>query len=130
MEKLRKHWVNFDEQDDFCRLYRGHFCQIFHETSITKSIRPTQPTMLEKKKVSLVKRESHKGTNLYGLDNSHLYLDKKTLILDLDETLIHCMSFSDAPAQVTLPITLFDGNTVNVNRKLVRILSYCVNRLE
>ena len=61
MDSLRRHWINFDEQDEFCRLYRGHFCQLFHETSICKSIRPTELSILEKKKVSLPKRESHKG---------------------------------------------------------------------
>ena len=37
------------------------------------------------------------------------YLDKKTVVFDLDETLIHCNENLEAPYDVRLPITFPNG---------------------
>ena len=37
-------------------------------------------------------------------------LDKKTIVLDLDETLIHCNDNTDIPADVILPIIFPNGD--------------------
>ena len=39
----------------------------------------------------------------------------KTLLLDLDETLIHCNESTDMPADVVLPIIFPNGEVVQVN---------------
>ncbi len=43
-----------------------------------------------------------------------LKIDKKTLIFDLDETLVHCNASENVPSDVVLPIKLNDGNIVRV----------------
>ncbi len=40
--------------------------------------------------------------------------DKKTLVLDLDETLIHCNEDPGAKSDVTLAITFPTGEVINV----------------
>jgi len=39
-----------------------------------------------------------------------ILLDKKTIVLDLDETLIHCNYNTDIPADVILPIIFPNGD--------------------
>ena len=40
--------------------------------------------------------------------------DKKTLIFDLDETLVHCNESSDMPSHVKIPIEFPEGQVVEV----------------
>jgi CTD small phosphatase-like protein 2 len=68
--------------------------------------------MLAQKKVFLPKRPTHK--------------DKKTIIFDLDETLIHCNESSDIPSDVVLPIKFPHGEIIeagiNVRPYAIEIL--------
>lgn len=41
------------------------------------------------------------------------YANKKTIIFDLDETLIHCNDSLDKPYDVSLPIKFGNGDIVN-----------------
>ena len=41
--------------------------------------------------------------------------DRKTIIFDLDETLVHCNSSSFTPGDVLLNITFENGDTMEVN---------------
>jgi len=63
-----------------------------------RNVKPVDPKVLNSKKLNLPKRESHK--------------DKKTLIFDLDETLIHCNENLDIPCDVRLPIRFPAGECV------------------
>lgn len=47
-----------------------------------------------------------------------LLIDKKTLVFDLDETLIHCNENASIPSDVMLPIKFPSGETIQVNIKL------------
>lgn len=58
---LKKHWKRYNEKDYFCRLYREHFYQIFQEMKACKAVRPVDQIILNRKSVTLSKRESHKG---------------------------------------------------------------------
>jgi len=60
--KLKKHWKRYNDKDYFCKLYREHFYQIFQEMKACKAVRPVDQTILNKKSVSLPKRETHKGS--------------------------------------------------------------------
>ena len=42
------------------------------------------------------------------------FLDHKTLVFDLDETLIHCNEAPDDPSDIFLPVTFPSGDIVNV----------------
>jgi len=109
---MKKHWKRYNEKDYFCRLYREHFYQMFQEMKAHKNLRPADQNMLARKAVYLPKRESHK--------------DKKTLIFDLDETLVHCNASEHIPSDVVLPITLNDGNIVRAG---INIRPYAVEIL-
>jgi FMN phosphatase YigB (HAD superfamily) len=50
-------------------------------------------------------------------------LDKKTLIFDLDETLIHCNPTLDLPSDIVLPIRFDDGSIIRVNSTLNRLIN-------
>ena len=41
--------------------------------------------------------------------------DKKTLVFDLDETLIHCNDSLDKKSDIIIPIKFPNGETINVN---------------
>jgi CTD small phosphatase-like protein 2 len=49
----------------------------------------------------------------------NLSSDKKTLVFDLDETLIHCNESSEMPSDVILPIKFPTGEIIDV-----RVLSF------
>lgn len=42
---------------------------------------------------------------------NQFYVDKKTVVFDLDETLIHCNENQNLKADVYLPITFPSGDT-------------------
>lgn len=43
-----------------------------------------------------------------------MLLDKKTLVFDLDETLIHCNESANVPSDVVLPIKFPSGEVIEV----------------
>lgn len=45
----------------------------------------------------------------------YYYLVTKTIVFDLDETLIHCNENMDIVSDVTLPITFPTGEIIEVN---------------
>ena len=63
-----------------------------------KNLKEVDEKILEQKTVYFPKRESHK--------------DKKTIVFDLDETLIHCNESINMPADVILAIKFPSGETV------------------
>jgi len=109
---LEKHHRNRNDMDYFCQLYKEHFIQSFQALTFCKYLRPVDPKVLAQKKVFLPKRISHK--------------DKKTVIFDLDETLIHCNESTDMPSDVILPIRFPHGEIIeagiNIRPGAVEIL--------
>jgi len=95
---LEKHHRNWNETDYFCQIYKEHFIQSFQSLTFCKYLRPVDPKMLAQKKVFLPKKPAHK--------------DKKTVIFDLDETLIHCNESADVPSDVVLPIRFPHGEII------------------
>ncbi len=48
---------------------------------------------------------------MLNLKKSEFYQGKKTLVFDLDETLIHCNEYPDTESDVKLSIVLQSGDT-------------------
>lgn len=44
----------------------------------------------------------------------YLFTGKKTIVFDLDETLIHCNESTDIPADIVVPIKFPNNETVDV----------------
>jgi len=95
---LEKHHRNWNDSDYFCQIYKEHFIQSFQALTFCKYLKPVDPKMLAQKKVFLPKKPSHK--------------DKKSIIFDLDETLIHCNESADVPSDVVLPIRFPHGEII------------------
>lgn len=121
MSNLEKFHRNI-ENEYFAQIYREHFMQSFQAMMFCRFLRPVDPKVLAQKKVYLNKRETHKGMNSL-LTN---LLDKKTIVFDLDETLIHCNESTDIPYDVKLPIKFPHGETIEVNIRLIGLFSRLV----
>jgi Dullard-like phosphatase family protein len=100
------------EPDYFVQLYQEHFLQTFQALNFCKAIKPTDPAVLAQKRVYFPKRDTHK--------------DKKTLVFDMDETLIHCNESLDMPADVILPILFPNGEVVEAG---VNVRPYAIECL-
>lgn len=96
MEKAHR-WNG--EPDYFVQVYREHFLQTYQALTFCKMLKPADLSVIAQKKVNLPKKEIH---------NKH----KKTLVFDMDETLIHCNESTDMPADVVLPIIFPNGEVV------------------
>jgi len=110
---LEKHHRNWNDSDYFCQIYKEHFIQSFQALTFCKYLRPVDPKVLAQKKVFLPKKASHK--------------DKKSIIFDLDETLIHCNESTDIPSDVVLPIKFPHGEIIEAG---INIRPYAVEILK
>lgn len=112
MTNLEKFHRNI-ENEYFAQIYREHFMQSFQAMMFCRFLRPVDPKVLASKKVYLNKRETHK--------------DKKTIVFDLDETLIHCNESTDIPYDVKLPIKFPHGETIEAG---INVRPYAVECLK
>jgi len=87
------------EPDYFVQVYREHFLQTYQALTFCKMLKQADMSVINQKKVNLPKRDSN---------TKH----KKTLVFDMDETLIHCNESTDMPADVVLPIIFPNGEVV------------------
>jgi Dullard-like phosphatase family protein len=108
-----KHHRNYNETDYFCQIYKEHLIQSFQALTFCKYLRPVDPKMLAQKKVFLPKKPAHK--------------DKKSIIFDLDETLIHCNESADIPSDVVLPIRFPHGEIIEAG---INIRPYAIEILK
>lgn len=98
MSNLEKYLRRHDDRDYFCQIYKEHLQQSFQSMKFCRYMKQTDPKVLAKKKVYLTKKE--------------VYRNKKTLIFDLDETLIHCNDSPIKRSDVKLPIKFPHGETI------------------
>jgi len=110
---LEKHHRNWNDSDYFCQIYKEHFIQSFQALTFCKYLKPVDPKLLAQKKVFLPKKASHK--------------DKKSIIFDLDETLIHCNESTEIPSDVVLPIKFPHGEIIEAG---INIRPYAVEILK
>jgi len=110
LEKAHKH---VGEVDYFTNIYREHFIQSYQALSFTKMLKAPHSSAIAQKIVNIPRKEINK--------------DKKTLVFDMDETLIHCNESADMPADVILPIVFPNGEVVEAG---VNIRPYAVELLK
>jgi CTD small phosphatase-like protein 2 len=81
------------------RIYREHLHHTFQALKVFKTLPSPDPIKLKQKQLSLPMRPGYAG--------------KKTMIFDLDETLIHCSDDLETSA-VVLPIRFPTGEVIRV----------------
>lgn len=80
--------------------YREHLFQTFQALKFVRTMPAVEPSQLIARAVSLPKRRG--------------YENKKTLIFDLDETLVHCVDdISQSSPDVILPVTFPTGELIS-----------------
>ena len=81
-------------------IYNEHLFQTFQGLKIVKSLPPVDLDQLKEKRVQVPRRPG--------------YEDKKTVIFDLDETLVHCCeNIEDCSPDVILPVQFPSGEVIN-----------------
>lgn len=98
---LEKYLRRSNDSDYFAQIYREHFQQTFQAMKFCRYMNQPDAKTLAKKKVYLPKKEIHRN--------------KKTLVFDLDETLIHCNDSPMKRSDVKLPIKFPNGDVIEVN---------------
>jgi len=112
IDRYLRNNVNY-ETDYFAKIYKEHFLQGYQAINFCKYLKAVDPAELAKKKVYLPKKETHK--------------DKKTIIFDLDETLIHCNENANIPSDVVLPIRFPHGDIIEAG---INVRPYAIEALE
>jgi len=102
------------EPDYFVQLYQEHFLQTFQALGFCKALKFDPATIAQKKKC-FPRRDTHKG--------------KRTLVFDMDETLIHCNESLDMPADVILPIIFPNGEVVEAGINVRPYAIECLREL-
>lgn len=81
-------------------IYNEHLFQTFQALKIVKSLPPVDLDQLKQKRITVPRRPG--------------YENKKTLIMDLDETLVHCCENpEEMKPDIFLPITFPNGEVIN-----------------
>lgn len=93
------------------RIYREHLFQTFQALKLARSLPPVEMAQLRAKRVFLEKRKG--------------YANRKTMIFDLDETLVHCCENS-AQGDVVLPITFPTGEVINAGINIRPFAKECL----
>jgi hypothetical protein len=96
---LREALSQEEQQARSERIYREHLFQTFQALKCVRTLPPPDPSELNQKRVVLTRRRG--------------YEDRKTMIFDLDETLVHCnddLQTSDVVLEVRFPT----GELINV----------------
>lgn len=105
--------ISEDSQNRSEILYKEHLFQTFQAMKFVKSLQPVNLEQLKEKRVNLNRRKG--------------YENKKTLIFDLDETLVHCCEdLNLADPDVILPITFPTGEIVQAG---INIRPYAIECL-
>lgn len=112
------------ETGSWIQAFRSHFLQTFQALHFAKTLKPVDPKVIDSKKVTLERRPKDASNSLL---EKGLYLrvgtDKKTLIFDLDETLVHCNETKDN-SDVILPIHLPTGEIIEVIFHRIKLINF------
>ena len=92
--------------------YREHLFQTFQALKFVKNLPTVDMAQLRQKRVALAKRPGFEG--------------KKTIIFDLDETLVHCVDDVNAPSDVVLKIVFPSGEAVNAGLNIRPFVKECL----
>jgi CTD small phosphatase-like protein 2 len=97
MDMLKKS-LNGEVNPSVAKSYADHFEQSLQSLSFMKKLQPINEDCLLDRKIYLPPNRDH----------------KKTLILDLDETLVHCNENSDLPCDQTIQIKFTSQEIIEV----------------
>ena len=96
------------------RIYREHLFQTFQAMKLLKTLPMVDTAQLRAKRVVLEKRRG--------------WTNRKTIVFDLDETLVHCCEApSSSPPDVILPITFPTGEVVNAGINIRPYAKECLS---
>jgi Dullard-like phosphatase family protein len=93
--------------------YKEHLFTTFQALRLVRTLPAVDPHQLNAKKVVLPRRPGYEGL--------------KTVVFDLDETLIHCVDDPSEPTDVRLPITFPNGDVIMAG---INIRPYAVKALK
>ena len=91
---------DYSKSEKFSLIYKDHLLQTYKSLRLARDLRPVDIQQLRSKRVTLARRRG--------------YEYKKTVIFDLDETLVHCCDDNSIDATVILPIRAPSGETIDV----------------
>jgi len=106
-----------NDSDYFCNLFREHFNQSFLSLLYCKQVEPVDPLLLEAKLIYLPPNPNSILFYSYLRKQQFLFvfLESKTLVFDLDETLVHYNENSEVVSDVLIPITFPNGEIIQVS---------------
>lgn len=84
--------------EKYNKIYRDHLIQTYQSLKFVKELRPVDLQQLRAKRVTIPRRKG--------------YEYKKTVIFDLDETLVHCCEDSSIEPTIVLPIHFITGEVI------------------
>eukprot|EP00828_Plagiopyla_frontata_P031148 TRINITY_DN4098_c0_g1_i1.p1 TRINITY_DN4098_c0_g1~~TRINITY_DN4098_c0_g1_i1.p1 ORF type:complete len:450 (+),score=63.59 TRINITY_DN4098_c0_g1_i1:91-1440(+) len=99
-------------EDYFVQLFREHLMQSLQTVHFTNFLKPINPQILQSKQITLDKVNK-----------------KKTIIFDLDETLIHCNESLDIPSDIILPICFPSGEQISAGVNIRPYAKECLETL-
>ncbi|KAL4484210.1 hypothetical protein ABPG72_003494 [Tetrahymena utriculariae] len=104
----------YPNQDDyFCNIYREHFVQSFNALNFCRSLEPIDPLVLESKLIELPTNPNK----------------KKTIVFDLDETLIHCNEDPNVFSDVVISVAFPNGEVVQAGINIRPFAKECLKEL-
>ena len=139
MSYMRKFNKTNCKSNYFKELYCEHLMQSFKALNCFKDMPEVDEEHLARRIIFLDKKETHIGIVFFDLIffmklifknfiTSNKKKDKKTLIFDLDETLIHCNESLAMPCDVILSIKLGTGTVIEVyNIKISKFKNKVLN---
>lgn len=86
--------------EDVYNQFKNYIFQFLQGVHFIKMLKPIDFTQIREKSVDLPRKYSHLG--------------RKSIIFDLDETLVHCNESTEIPADVYLPVSFPSGDVVKV----------------
>lgn len=97
-------------------IYSEHLFQTFQALKIVNSLPPVDLEQLKEKRVDVPRRAGYEG--------------KKTLVFDLDETLVHCCENPDEMhPDVFLPVTFPNGEVINAGMNIRPYVIECLKEV-
>ena len=106
--------------------------QSFQAMNFCRNLKDVDPKEISKRKVHIPRLEKHKGRDFLPptfISNYVLALDKKTIVFDLDETLIHCNENTSIPYDILLPIKFPSGDIIEAGINIRPYARECLEEL-
>lgn len=97
-ENLQQIEQNLISTEKYNQIYKEHLLQTYQSLKFVKELRPVDLQQLRSKRVTIPRRKGFEY--------------KKTVIFDLDETLVHCCDESETEPTVVLPIVFANGDII------------------